>query len=334
MQQEIAVSVMCITYNHEAYIRQCLDNFVNQKTNFKFEIIIHDDCSTDKTKQIIEEYVNKYPNMFVPMFETENQYSKGVQIVDDLMLPKAKGKYIAICEGDDYWCNENKLQMQYDFMESHPECSACFHNTTHHDLTGHEKDYNFNNFKEVHYLTPKEVIEMGRVHTSSYFVKKDVLKIPKFKKNYAFGDYVRITNYMLKGELAVLPQVMSVYNACNPGGLTYINYNVMTLENHLKEIQMIIDYLNEFNEFTNYKYKDLIQKEIDAHSYYIETKRSFARMKVCDKNEFYKLRNSLKKHPYHQIIKSKMKGFGKIKFFIKFNCPRWLWRVLVKLTKK
>ena len=115
--KDIKVSVCCTVYNHEKYLRKCLDGFVMQKTNFAFEVLINDDKSTDSSADIIREYYEKYPDIIVPVFQTENQYSKGVDIIDDILIPMAKGKYIALCEGDDYWCDENKLLLQYDYME-------------------------------------------------------------------------------------------------------------------------------------------------------------------------------------------------------------------------
>jgi len=119
------VSIICLAYNHEKYIRQCLDGFVMQKTGFRYEIIIHDDASKDGTTAIIREYAKKYPGLFVTIFQEENQYSKGIPIGKTYMYPLAKGKYIAECEGDDYWTDPYKLQKQVDFMESHPEYVLC-----------------------------------------------------------------------------------------------------------------------------------------------------------------------------------------------------------------
>ena len=121
------VSISCITYNHAPYIRQCLDGMLMQKTSFAFEILIHDDASTDGTDTIIKEYADKYPNIIKPIFETENQYQSGKPIGTLVWnLPRAKGKYIALCEGDDYWIDENKLQMQVDFLEKNPEYGMCY----------------------------------------------------------------------------------------------------------------------------------------------------------------------------------------------------------------
>lgn len=122
----LMVTIQCCTYNHENYIRQCLDGFVMQKTNFRFEAIIHDDASTDGTASIIREYAEKYPDIIKPIYETENQYSKRDGSLARIMDEHTHGKYIAICEGDDYWIDPLKLQKQVDFMESHSDYSMCF----------------------------------------------------------------------------------------------------------------------------------------------------------------------------------------------------------------
>jgi len=122
-QEDIAqpiVSIICVTYNHEDYIEDAIRGFLIQETNFPFEILIHDDASTDNTANIIKQYEKQYPKLFRTIYQTENQYSKGNK--PGLILTKiAKGKYIAICEGDDYWTDSLKLQKQVNYLETHPE---------------------------------------------------------------------------------------------------------------------------------------------------------------------------------------------------------------------
>lgn len=115
------VSICCITYNHKDYIREALEGFVNQNTLFDYEIIVHDDASTDGTAEIVREYASKYPDIITGIYQVENQYSKGVSPSLCYVWPKAKGKYIALCEGDDYWIDEYKLQRQVDFLEKHED---------------------------------------------------------------------------------------------------------------------------------------------------------------------------------------------------------------------
>lgn len=124
---EYEVSVYCCTYNHEKYIRDALEGFFMQKTDFEWKLVIHDDASTDGTQDIIREYIDKYPGKIVSILQTENQYSQGIDI-NKIMSKDLKGKYIASCEGDDYWTDPYKLQKQYDFLQQNPEFSGCYHN--------------------------------------------------------------------------------------------------------------------------------------------------------------------------------------------------------------
>lgn len=107
------------------YIAQSLDGMLMQKTDFPFEIIVHDDASTDGSTEILREYAEKYPDIIVPIFQTENQHSKKVKITKTYIIPKIRGKYTAMCEGDDYWTDPQKLQKQYDFMEANPDYTLC-----------------------------------------------------------------------------------------------------------------------------------------------------------------------------------------------------------------
>ncbi|MCP9612683.1 glycosyltransferase [Coprobacter tertius] len=119
------VSIRCLAFNHEKYIRQCLDGFVMQRTTFPVEIIVHDDASTDGTAAIIREYAERYPNI-IPLLETENQYSKKDGSLGRIMNAAVHGKYVALCEGDDYWTDPLKLQKQVDFLESHPDYALVY----------------------------------------------------------------------------------------------------------------------------------------------------------------------------------------------------------------
>lgn len=127
MKETPLVSILCITYNHEKYIRQAIDSFLMQKTTFLYEILIHDDASSDNTAKIIEEYAYKYPRIIRTVLQHENQYSKGISGTN-ILMKMAKGKYIAICEGDDYWTDPQKLQQQVDILENQKACVACCHN--------------------------------------------------------------------------------------------------------------------------------------------------------------------------------------------------------------
>jgi glycosyltransferase involved in cell wall biosynthesis len=122
------VSISCMTYNHAPFIRQCLESFLMQKTNFPIEIVIHDDASSDGTKEIIEEYSSRYPETIFPILQKENQYSKGIRgISSRYNYPRCRGLYISICEGDDYWTDPLQLQKQVDFLEAHKDYVLTYH---------------------------------------------------------------------------------------------------------------------------------------------------------------------------------------------------------------
>src|SRR5665647_1282331 len=99
----ILVSICCATFNHEKFIAYALDGFLMQKTNFAYEILINDDCSEDNTANILKDYNIRFPGVFKITFQAENQYSKGIKPFSQMLFPKVKGKYVALCEGDDYW---------------------------------------------------------------------------------------------------------------------------------------------------------------------------------------------------------------------------------------
>ena len=170
------VSIICITYNHENFIRQAIDGFLIQNTSFQIEIIIHDDASTDNTQAIVKEYELKYPGLFNNIYQTENQYSKNdLHLWGDITFPLAKGKYIAMCEGDDYWTDPNKLQRQIDFLENAPNFTGTFHNVLmYNENTKNEKYLLENTSGDKSYFF-KELIYLNPIHTSSFVFRNNLV---------------------------------------------------------------------------------------------------------------------------------------------------------------
>ena len=120
------VSIKCLAYNHGPYIEDALKGFVSQKTDFPFEVIVHDDASTDDTAEIIRRYAREYPDIIKPVIETENQYAHYYDVVEPLINKRMTGKYFGICEGDDYYSDPYKLQKQVDYLEKHPDVNLVY----------------------------------------------------------------------------------------------------------------------------------------------------------------------------------------------------------------
>lgn len=216
MQDNILVSILCATYNHENYIREALDGFVCQKTNFPFEVLVHDDASTDRTAAIIREYAQKYPDIIKPIYQTENQYSQGVDI-ETLLYSFAQGKYVALCEGDDCWIDEYKLQKQVDYMESHPECSLCF-TDAYICQAGKIVERNLRdtvrmNTSKVDYSMEELWPYASNITTASLLYPRNLIqKIPKIDPNAFHGDEFIILFLLTLGYAHLINEVTCNYN--------------------------------------------------------------------------------------------------------------------------
>jgi glycosyltransferase involved in cell wall biosynthesis len=214
------VTIACPAYNHEEFIKQTIESFLMQKTTFKYEILIHDDASTDNTPNIIKEYAALYPNIIKLVIQTVNQHSRGVKNAK-IILPLIKTKYIALCEGDDYWTDPYKLQKQVDFLEANPDMSLCAHNAS--ILDNHT-------FRKAHFvehvtdLTKKELISHNPIMTASVVFRNGLIDLPKWMGEIPFGDYGLYFLAITKGRIGVLPDDMSVYRIHN-GGIHSVLHN-------------------------------------------------------------------------------------------------------------
>ena len=223
--KECMVSVLCTAYNHEQYLRECLDGFVSQETDFPFEVLVNDDCSTDGTAAIICEYAAKYPQIIRPFYQEKNLFSAiGMPgLFDKVFCPNARGKYIALCEGDDKWSDKNKLQLQVDFLENHPEYSGCVHNTTLHfcaDASADRPLISAQGDRDVGFETV--ITGMSNAfHTSSILARKEyIVSPPDFYYTagaHGFTDYAIGLWLTMNGKVRFLDREMSVYRiSSNP----------------------------------------------------------------------------------------------------------------------
>lgn len=263
----IEVSVVCLTYNHERYIEKMLESVVSQKTTFKYEILIHDDASTDATQKVIEKYTRRFPKLIKPILQTENQYSKGINPQVTYNLPRVRGKYVAFCEGDDYWTDPMKLQRQYEMMEDHRNCSICVHQTQCILPDGSQMKKKFppvnikeNIISKQYYLESELHNSLWLFQTSSYFIRSDIIRdyIIKYKNRYPVGDMPMVFYALQYGPCYYIPVVMSCYRTQSGGFVTGLNSCTKRIQYHRK---MIEGHCN-FDKQTNYIDHDLFEYAI------------------------------------------------------------------------
>ncbi|MBE6662203.1 MAG: glycosyltransferase family 2 protein [Ruminococcaceae bacterium] len=267
MAEEIKVSIMCNAYNHENYIRNALEGFVMQKTNFAFEILIHDDASTDKTADIIREYEAKYPMLIKPIYQTENQYSKGIGAPRIFQEPRVQGKYIAFCEGDDYWTDPLKLQKQYDALEAHPEVDICAHASSSVDAKTGCVVARVAPADQDTILSAEDVIAGGGgyVATASLMYRTSLIQdLPAFRKLLRL-DYTLQIHGALRGGMLYLADCMSVYRVMAAGSWSErMRADRVKADKHFHKVQEMLRVLNEDTEG---KYEAAIQKKIARNEF-------------------------------------------------------------------
>lgn len=255
MNSEIQVSIICITYNHENYIEDAIKGFLMQETSFSYEILIHDDASTDHTVQIIQKYVKQYPSLIRPIYQSENQYSKGINILSEYIYPQAKGKYIALCEGDDYWTDPQKLQKQYDAMEMHPEINLCATDAKILDEDSQEIIGQFMPLNTSGILTVRQTILKGggSMATATLFGRKEMfLSPPPFRKIMDFDYTIQIHGSLDNGVL-FLADTTTVYRKGVPASWTdRINHN---LELKILQYKKIYQIMKQLDIDTRYQYR-------------------------------------------------------------------------------
>lgn len=220
------VSICSITYNHAPYIRQCLDGFLMQKTNFKYEIIIHDDASTDGTTEIIKEYAEKYPDLITPIFQSENQYSKGVRgFYARFVFPRAKGKYIALCEGDDYWTDPLKLQKQVDFLEANPEYVMCSHCCKQYNQNENLFQTSWKPAQSLEYQKSDLLKGYWFFHPLTVIFRRKSFDLTLYKRFPISMDAVLFYQLLKNGKGFLFKEEMGVYRVHNGGVWSGIDNN-------------------------------------------------------------------------------------------------------------
>ncbi len=237
------VSICCMTYNHENFIRQCLEGFVSQKTTFHFEILVHEDASKDNTADIVKEFELKYPNLFRCVYQIENQF-KIKNSLFNILFPMAKGKYIALCEGDDYWTDPYKLQKQVDFLETNKEYSICFHEAS---VINKENGFlrKFNNINEDKDFYFIDLTQGNFISTASVVFRSNTIeKIPEYFFQLHAGDWGLHLLNAQNGKIRYLKDCMSVYRQHRGGIWATLSNTEMILKGVelMKQLDKLFDY--------------------------------------------------------------------------------------------
>jgi len=254
--QEMVVSITCVTFNHENYLHDTLDGFLMQETLFPFEILINDDASTDDTEAILKEYEEKYPNIVKPVYQSVNQYSQGINTMS-ILFPYITGKYVAFCDGDDYWIDKKKLQIQVDEMQKYPEIDLCFH-PSYRDVNGKMIEILSKHSKKNTIFPIKNSI-LGHgdfAETASMmFTSRLILSLPTWFKSAMPGDYVSEIMGAERGGSLYINRIMSVYRSGLSEGWTETELKKSSAE-RLQSINNIADQLNFLDEYLGRKYHD------------------------------------------------------------------------------
>lgn len=259
----VKVSVLMLTFNHENFIAKAIESVVCQKFEYPFELIIHDDASTDNTQAIIREYAEKYPNIIRPIYQKENQFSAGRGIIHRFLGPMTKGEYICYLEGDDFWIDENKLQEQYDFITRHPEYSAVASRKK--SMNESEEIIPYLHFKKDYVYNDKTIFHLPDIIHISTLMHKNIykdeqlsLKYNQMKKCKMVGDWMLLIFLVDLGNIYVFKKNYSAYRkVCRQGASNYYSIRAFQLnkfdvlaKRHIANCKM-----QEFEGYNRVKYK-------------------------------------------------------------------------------
>jgi glycosyltransferase involved in cell wall biosynthesis len=287
------VSALIMTYNHETFISQALESVAMQETTFEYEILISEDCSTDRTREIVVDFKKAHPEKVRLLLSKENLHSNEIVVRG---IRAARGQYIALLDGDDYWTSPHKLQKQVDFLDSHPECSLCFHNARiFYETEGRAgREWTPPGHKQISTL---EDIWMGNfIATCSTMFRRGLIgEIPAW-----YNDFFPITDWPLHilnaehGKLGYIDEVMGVYRY-HSGGL----YSPFS---ETKKQEETLKFYRTMNRNLNYRYNKIVKAAISRYFFEwaeeYEERRDIEKMKAC-------LKTCLLGNPFNPFIPKK-----------------------------
>ena len=318
MEKRLIVSVCCVTYNHENYIADAIESFLMQRTIFPYEILIHDDASTDRTPMIIREYEKRYPGLIKGVYQKENQYSRGEK-VSHFLLERARGAYIAICEGDDYWSDPGKLQHQVEYMEAHPDCTLCVHGSAHVNKSGKTLKTKTRPARRSRRFHTEEIIEGGGglFPTNSFlYPARFATGRPDYYYQSPVGDYPLAIYLATQGYVYYMDRLMSAYRVNVEGSWSFNTLNsIEKTEEHFRSIAVM---LKTVDEATAHQYQEAIGRTIQNNHFRLllmkgnmkealssEYRECFRKLPVSTRGKFYLQRYSPATVEYLKKIKAK-----------------------------
>ncbi len=284
------VSVCVLVYNQVQYLEKCLDSILNQETTFPFEVLVHDDASRDGSTEVIIRYAEEYPGIVIPVIQSENQYSKDRcihRLYREYLYPKARGRYIAYCEGDDYWLTNNKLQRQFEILESNLECPMCLHRVCVVNERGESSGWGYpqNEIKTgvlSSYDFMKGLTDGYFFHTTSFMTRYSVITrlIENQPQYYSFADVDDVPLLLYFGQLGnvyYINDTMSCYRRNSIGSWT--EYQRGNKERIIAHKWKMIDMYRAYDQFTNGEYHELVEHWINNERFMIaEHEHDFVEM--------------------------------------------------------
>lgn len=263
--QSPLVSVCCLTYNHNDYLEDALNSILDQKVDFALELIVHDDASTDGTVDLIKKYADSYPEIVKPILRPNNLMSSGLgifQIYTQYLFPLAKGKYIAICEGDDFWTDRTKLQQQIDFLEENPQYSLCFHKV---GILKNEHT-NFDIYDEYHRrilgdrteFTFTDLLKDNIIPNCSVVYRNIISDFPDLFKNLIFPDWPLHILYAEQGKLGYINKFMAVHREHNLG--------LWNGSPHVERVKSIIGFYMDLLQHCGQQYHTIINESLERYT--------------------------------------------------------------------
>jgi len=286
--EEMMVSINCVTYNHEYCLEEALDSFLRQETDFAFEILIHDDVSTDGTADIMRKYEHKYPTIVKPIYQTENQFQKNINPMS-LLYKKVQGKYMAFCDGDDFWTDKEKLRLQVAQMEEHPDVDLSFH-PVRELIVGREGAVVSRHAEYNKLFTPREVILNGGEFcpTGSLMFRSSLLpELPDWFKEMIPGDYPMQIVASMKGGALYIDNCMAIYRIGEKGAWS----NLAKEDDRKKKLGLdnLHRMLTRIDKYLGYEFHEEFQKLMYDSTYnFIKVRRVDVeiRREVFRKNSF------------------------------------------------